>query len=389
MPKDLLEGRQPRDLLAERQAAMMQDANGLNGLASGNPYQSPGESGGIGQSLLGSAASIGLGGLQGGINSGVSIANLIPGVNIPHADLSQYRPEGAVNTGLFYAGDFGAQGLLGGKAAQFLGALQKAGNIAQKGWPAFLSAIARPAAAGYGVGENAEGGGRGLSALIGGGLGTVNALTGTSAKAVAKGAETKAAGSDMYKDALGEFGDTVAKRVPKLDLKMINKFYPKGYRDSVDAFVSSPTVNNAHRAQSQFGKWLNKVSTRGEDGVRVAKSGVSQRAVDAADDAQKRIRGTMFETLSEASPDAWGKYAAATENWRDLSKVYDSPAFKKIFKEAATSTANKAFNKAHPEALIAKTIKNAVKSPYTKGAAGLLGITYGGKEIIKSLKGDD
>lgn len=261
--------------------------------------------------------------LQGLGNSGISTANLIPGLEIPHLDLRKHAPEGLVNDIAFGGGDIsgrvlgfllGGKGL--GKAGSALGLSRPAGQAG------LLADLGKNAAAGYATGENSEHEGRGLSALLSSVPGA--ALEWMSSKKVASriAADKVAAnkiGSDLYNKVFDEAekqGIKSIKKTPKVDIKAIKKAAAGKYTHYLDEAAKSPTLNNLHKAQSDLGKWMRNVERTVESG---AAPSTTIEAYKAAGEAQKKILDSMYKALGKegVSPELAKSYTQAAANWKN------------------------------------------------------------------------
>lgn len=204
---------------------------------------------------------------QGLYDTTKSVADLMPGTSafglagniagdkgttLPKIDLSQYVPQDAITKTAFDAGQI-ASGIAGDTALYKL-----AGKIPGLASQRLLPVAARGAAAAYAGGENQPGGRTGAAAL-GTTLGPLSELGSSSiAKRIVGYSndlqnELGAAYQSIFKKASDKGIKNVG--VPAINEDIIKSF--SGNKDvlkSVNKFQDAPTLENAHKAQSDLGK---------------------------------------------------------------------------------------------------------------------------------------
>lgn len=343
--------------------------------------------------------------LQGAGNSAISAANVplgLAGAHIPHLDLKQFNQPGLVNDLGFGAGDiggqiagfFGGSGLLG-KAGSALGLARPAG------YAGLASDIAVPAAAAALTGENAEGGGRMLAGILGGLGGAVGSLRNANiAKNITSDAgQASKEGSALYTKLFNQAETQGLKidKLPKIEIEKIKKGMPKSFSRSLQELPNNPSLENVQSAISDIGKWTRKVEPTINRG---AATSTTIKAYDAALEAQKKLRGSLYKALSEngtkqALPKA---YEEATINWaKEVAPFKSNKALQnfsngKITSEELTAKLLKdnefmqRFGKDYPQLKIKQNIKKA--APYLATGAAAAGSYAGIDKLIKALKGD-
>lgn len=298
-------------------------------------------------------AAFGGGAAQGIYNTGASVANLLPGVNISHMDARQKFGPNLSDSIAFTGGD------IAGNLASFLaggGALGAAGKALGLARPAGLAGIAadigKGAAAGYATGENQEGGGRGLAALLGGAFGGIEGAINSKKIAnriMADKAGIKKESNKLYNevfDTAKKQGIEYAGKAPKVDINSIKKGSEGKFIKSLNEMVKSPTLENMHKAQSDMGKFMRNVKRTVKDGTAPSST---INAYAKAGEAQKNILDSMYKTFNK-SPDGnvlEKLYKGATENY--LTKVVpynrSKPISKYMEKEITEKELLKRLNK--------------------------------------------
>jgi hypothetical protein len=237
-------------------------------------------------------------------NTGTSIANLIPGVDIPYADLRKHLPKGFLNSAMFGGGK------IGGDILSFMagsGALGKAGKVAglarPAGWAGIGSDVLKNAAVGGALGGG-EYGGRGLSAALGGLGGLLsNASPTRAAKHVIEGSEAaKKVAKQTYEPifkAAEAGGLNKGIKAPHINVDAISKgIDSKGSRDVIKSMMKSPTIENMHRAKSDITKFINKTAVAAESGNASSTVLEARRAAIAAKD---KIQKALTQALTKGN----------------------------------------------------------------------------------------
>lgn len=244
------------------------------------------------------------------INPIISAGNLpleaLFGKRVPHVNFEETLPEesrGSIPKLL---------GSLAGSIAPYQAASGIIANTPRlPGYLNVLGNVLKGAGLGYTLGESEEGGGRGLSAAVGGGLGSVSGL---SRKAISNRimSDMKKVKSS-YKKGYGDlFKEAESRGIKELDIpkkiqtgKIISNSSPR-YHRSLLAFQTKPTLENAHKAQSDLGKLVRHMEKLDKN---VPLTSDQHAALKSALDAQARIRGSMFKEFSK-------------KNNLDLAKTY-------------------------------------------------------------------
>ena len=264
-------------------------------------------------------------------------------------------------------------------------------------------------AAGEITGSEEAPGGRELSAAIGG---TAAPILGITKSAIGKSAQKmrdtlQEKFSNAYQDLFSQVPD-VAVRVPDAlnkgskTWKEMSAFTPKEFKHALEEFRSNPTIESAHKAQSQIGAIQRKIQ---DDISKRLKKGLSvgagkQAAYDAAEDLQRRIRGAMMDSFSKAGkPELAGKYGELTRGYAKEFAPYIQGEFhqglnrhelgKKLLQNLQFG---ESVGKDIPGYQIRQKIMQA--SPYLKysllpalGVAGAYGIGLPGREYLAKAEG--
>lgn len=344
--------------------------------------------------------------LQGAGDIGASLANVpleladkISGKNIkvPHPNLGQYLPSDLATQASFGAGELatpmGGFGKLAGLTGKSLNATENISKI-----PLIGRLIAKPlegAATGAAIGEDKEGN-RGLGAIAGAAGNTALTLKDMmSSSKLAQGIlnaknSAKQKYSGLYEGLFNEanqkgLGDTPL-RVPKIDSSLIKDNAADKYTKSLEDFNNNPTLENAHWAQSDMGKlddYYSKMYNR---------AGLTSPQIKAwkeVQDAQKKIRGSMFSGLTKnGSQDLANEYGKLTQGYKQEVVPYlkskpisDLESNEITHKEFLNKKFKPSLKALHPELDRAQMINKFIKMIPVKsiigGAAGAAGIGAG------------
>lgn len=193
-------------------------------------------------------------------------------------------------------------------------------------------------------------------------------------------------------------GDEAVK-APKLNVENVIDNSSKIYNKSLKDFIQRPTLEGAHRAQSDLGKFVEKLN-------RVERShtltSTQYKALEEAINAQKKIRGTLFSELNKrGGKDLALEYQNLTKGYRqDVAPYLGNRTLKALEKgemEPATAARklakdekfNLATSNKYPE-LQRSLLVDSLKGALTSGAAKGLGLgvagTYSAKKLIDFLK---
>ncbi len=117
--------------------------------------------------------------------------------------------------------------------------------------------------------------------------------------------------SDLFKEAEAKGINNV--KIPKLNTKAILENSTSRESKALEEFLREPSLKNAHSAQSDLGKIIRRLDKTNENvGLPTDKL----RALESARQAQKKIKGSMFDAFnkSEGSQLA-NKYGKITEGY--------------------------------------------------------------------------
>lgn len=233
-----------------------------------------------------------LGATKGVYDTARSVADLVPGVNLPDIDLYSSRHGDDQTSRLEYgAGYLGGQLL--GDTGVYKG-VSKIPGLVSNG----LAANSAKGAISLAATNENQPGGRAGGALLGAALGP---LAGIGAKNVADTAVALRKGSisqynHLYNTMFKDIEDSGLKKVElpgKINTKLINRLpSSKDQLESLSNFMSNPTFQNAHTAQSELGKLIAKSNP-------YALSDVKKNALDEAIRAQDMIKNSFGSTLEK------------------------------------------------------------------------------------------
>lgn len=275
--------------------------------------------------------------LQGAGDVGASLAN-IPlsvigkeigkNINIPHPNLGQYVDNSFPSKIAFGAGEIGSPLGVLGKVA---GEVGKVGGLTENlsKIPYLGRVIARPAEGaitGAAIGENDQGN-RGMGAALGaGGNALMNigkfihsALPSQISNSVLKAKNfVQEKYSNLYDSLFDQAKDRGLGqsnvRVPKIDLDLIKDNATKKYWKSLEDFNSNPTLETAHLAQSDMGKYIRQMEKlQGNNALTSPQIKAYQEAINA----QKKLRGTIFQSLTKnGEQDLANQYGNITQGYK-------------------------------------------------------------------------
>ena len=256
-------------------------------------------------------------------NTGASVANLpsalfpdkdIP--RLPYADLQQYLQPGFKNKAAFVGGEIAGNILPALRAAKALQAIRPIGK----------TGLAADIAGGAGYGYSASGRSenpeheakqRKMGAALGAGANIIKSTrSGDIADKVIKGKEKAVEKFEsLYKNLFKEVkekGLNEVRKTPRIKVDLISENVPKKYTKALEAFDRNPTVESAHAAQSDLGKLI-----RYFEKSNTPLTSAQSRALDEAALAQKKLRGTIFESLSKKGDQSLAKqYKNLTQGYK-------------------------------------------------------------------------
>jgi hypothetical protein len=263
--------------------------------------------------------------LQGAGSSAASIGNLalspFTDKKIPHPDLKQYLEPGMATDIGFGLGELGGYAMGGGAAAKLIGKGQQAAGLSGlTGKTGMLADALKGFGAGAAISEDLFGG-RALGGALGaaGAMGSTLTNSGVGKKVMGSFGKAKNKFNKLY----GSIWDMAKKEgigtnmsVPSISINKIKKGAGgTKYTEALTKFKNNPTLENAQKAQSDLGK----LATHLDDMARTKPNKFSTRerdALDAALNAQKKIKGKMFEEMSKSKD---GKLA---KKYFETSKGY-------------------------------------------------------------------
>lgn len=339
--------------------------------------------------------------LQGAGDVAASLGNVVArplGHPIPHPNLKQYIPSGFGSQVAFGGGELASQIplMLGGA-----GLLAKAGLGAKAG---IGGQAAQGAISGALMGENEEGGGRLLGALMGGaipaGLGLGKKALSLRSKNIAeKVLDTLSSSQKEYGNTFNTILNEAKNRgayehfLPiKANEKLLEKAGNKDYLYALKEYNKNPNLGSAHEAQSQLGAYIRDIGK--------PTSTLDRHAKEEAKKLAKNIREHISEQLSKSgNSDLAMDYSMARKGYKEEVAPYlQSKAVKslleghllpskflpKIAQEDKFIAQIGQYR--HPEIQQAELIKKLLNNKIAHSAAGLglggLGL-YGLQNLLK------
>jgi hypothetical protein len=151
--------------------------------------------------------------------------------------------------------------------------------------------------------------------------------------------------SDAYKSLFKEAQSSGVNslKVPKLNANAIKQNTTSKEFSAIEKFIANPTLETAHRAQSDLGRTIRRLE-KTHEGVGLNTS--QQEALEAALGAQKKIRGSMYQGfLKKGTPELAEKYGELTRGYA---------------KEVLPYTKNKPINTFRKGELTEKDLLNAL-----------------------------
>lgn len=200
----------------------------------------------------------------------------------------------------------------------------------------------------------------------------------------------KEAYNNLFKEAKEVGGETI--KSPKLSADTFLKNSEKKYKDALQDFMKNPTLERAHKAQSDLGKYIAKMEKSS-----APLTSPQIKAVEQAIEAQKRLRGSLFSELNKRT----GKgldYQQLTQGYRKevvpyvgnktlgklgRGEISPSTAANKLAQDEAF---NLGTNNQYPELQRSLLASQLLKKYLPYSAAGAAGV-YGTNKLIDFLKG--
>lgn len=344
------------------------------------------------------------GALQGFGNAGISAVNLpwemIAGKEnkIPYLDLESKAPPSLFGRVPFKVGEVG--GNLMADYALFKG-MGKIPGIKSIPRPSGYSGLAQDmlkfGGAGFLTGDN-EMGGRIGNALLSGIFGWIPGVTkGGVSNQISK---DKKAIQDVYHKAYEKIFSTAEKAghnkitPPRINVQKFTDELPSKYSKSLDAFMQKQDLRSAQSFQSDLGKYINDLTKRQ---TSLGLSSAENKMLSEAIDAQKKVRGKIFEGLNKVTGAKLGKqYQEVTKGYKKEVAPYLQNKSLKAFEKGELRAkklpekllGNEKFQtqlgEKYPELALNATINKGLKG------AGLLGLgAYGGSKVANWLFGDE
>jgi hypothetical protein len=345
-------------------------SKGIEGFANLlRPAQEAVESSGIPKFAGGALESLGNTAISVG-NVPLQLADSAFGTNlrVPHLDFQKHMKEPG---GLPFTA-----GSLSTMFAPGIGAIRGAQNIARApGYLGVLSEILKGGAIGAATGETKEGNrgiGATLGALFGGGRGLTNRAIGEKFQR-----ETREAMEELgerYRHVLGEGTRAGALvDVPRgANLTQATRYSSPKDRHAIEAFENNPNLETAHWAQSDLGKIVQKLMP----GYRNSRLSHAQtQTLNAAMDAQRRIRGTMYNAFNQAGrPDLARDYVELTQEFAEDYAPRISPEARKMVNKLLGNPEHEEFmRRFYPELGAKETAKKIAKGVGIVAGVGTAG----------------
>ena len=263
------------------------------------------------------------GAIQGVYNTAKSAIDLIPqsfGSNyrLPEGNLEQYTKRDTFSNTVFAAGELSG-GLTGG-----LGAYKAIGKgLKTVSNPNVFAKILQGAGTGLATGEDAPGG-RELSAALGGGLsGAGNFANKFTNKSIANKAaeilnQNKNTSANMFNNVLENVPKQYA-AVPEGNfyLKNIKKAFSGEKTDEINSYLESPSIKNAHYAQSSLGK---KISELQNEKAKASANGFSfnkNAQLSKLIESQNSLKNGINSALHNINPDYLNQYMNAKKYYEE------------------------------------------------------------------------
>jgi hypothetical protein len=194
----------------------------------------------------------------------------------------------------------------------------------------------------------------------------------------------------LFNEAKEAGGEAI--RAPKIKIESFLENSEKKYNKALKDFIKNPTLDGAHKAQSDLGKYV----------VKMEKSSTPLtspqiKAVEEALDAQMRLRGSLFTELNKRTGKGL-EYQNLTKGYREevvpflenkILKNLESNKFTPrtaANKLAQDEAFNLGTNNKYPELQRNLLASNLLKKYLPYSAAGAAGI-YGTNQLIDFLKG--
>lgn len=260
--------------------------------------------------ILGNAASV--------ANLAPDTINLLAGTNIPRMEgtnFKQYTPEGMMGQAGNVVGDVAGNVVGGGAAFKALGAVPKLGNEAS-----ILANSLRGGAAGYATGAENPGG-RYAGAAEGGVAGPALKMTNKSLAdtLLNQYEKIKSGASKEYSNLFQKAGNDLAIPSSKenLDYEMIKSSFTKADRKNIDKYFEDPTLQNAHKAQSDLGKKIRTLEKGKQDPNFLGNS-----KIDALTQAREAIKNGMNKTLDNRLPGGSSEYQQISQKYAEQVAPY-------------------------------------------------------------------
>lgn len=345
-------------------------------------------------------ATLGMGQTLG--DTAASVANLIPGVNIPHPNLKQFVEPGSLGDIGFGLGQIGGALIPIGAGFGAFGRVPTPGLVEKI--PQLIRNMGKGAAIGYATGEG-QPGDREFGAVIGGLsvpaakiASIISNITNTRAgkKIIEKANQLEKAFSQKY-EKFHELAEKAGVReIPVKDVtqrlvKDYSRIASSKYVHSLKDALKNPTLRNVHDALKDV-----KAFNREMKGIPL--TGAQRKAVNAAEEIVNKLTNNMSSALeSKGGKDIFDMFEQLNRDYRkqyvpylnnkNISNARLNPEQEgfiepyrlpsKVFQESGDSFRRQMLAN-HPELIVNRMLA----SPYTKGAAAL----YGGNELLDYLK---
>jgi hypothetical protein len=262
--------------------------------------------------------------------------------NIPHPDLKQYQEPGLYNDLAFMGGQLGT-GLVGGLG---LGAGRGVAQAVQRlprsgGWAGLVGDVGKGAAAGYALGENAEGD-RTLGTALGAVAQPLTSITnrGITNRVLGDRAREEGRHGEMYRDIFGPANENnipfTGERLLGMGDEAIEAFgrirgrLGRDYREVIDNFLNEPSMENAQRLQSSLGQFARNTEKNPKWKTNSLPPG-HQAAYDAATRLRNNLQGDIEGSLRRGGlPEEAAMYPEVTRSFAENVAPYRTQAISDV-----------------------------------------------------------
>lgn len=328
--------------------------------------------------------------LQGAGDAAASIANLPLGMvgapKIPHPQLGKHLPQDLLSKGAFLGGELGAQ------IPSWFGIQGKISKMLPEatGWKKIGREAVAGASTGALLGEEGPGGRLAGAALGSIAIPSLGARSGKIAKDIEQHTNNV---SKEYRGKYNSIFGTAAKegidniKLPSAKYDLLRENIDHKEFKSISNLLKDPTLENAHSAQSDLGRFIYK--NKGKDNASEL-----NKAVKEAIRLQKKLKGKMWTEFNK-KPDL-----GLSSQYADVTKGYGKEVAPFKYNEDISAYIS---GNMKPKTLVNNLVKNEefmlkhadkhpelklqafLKNPFVKGALAGSALTYGGPPIYHGL----